>query len=370
MYRVSILLALVFTISCDFQDDATIPKSPWEYALPSEVGVDEGHLNVINNRIKDGVYGQLTSLIIIKDDKLIFENYYNNANRHSRLPMLGTTVSISSILTGIALDEGIILDLDSLIINKLPDHFTTGLPQVDSTLKTQITYRNLLEMKMGVSWNELLRQFNDPQNTANQMSQTQSWSFFTMRRAMDSTPGGRFTYNSGSYMLLSLLIQEQSGFENLAAYAQQRLFEPLGIDYNWNSDPSGVTNAGWGLEITPTSLAKIGYMSLNQGSYFGNQILSPDFANAMGAKQTEYTFNWDYGFGWWRISDFSAFAPLTTQNDIYFSWGSGGQFLFVIPHLNMVVVTTANNFAPNFNETLGINLVLTEIVPSAESFDF
>ena len=111
-------------------------------------------------------------------------------------------------------------------------------------------------------------------------------------------------------------------------------------------------------------MAKIGYLALNGGSWFGNQIVSEEYIDEMGALQSLYTFKHDFGYGWWRFSDFSALVGNLEENDIFFSWGTGGQFIFVIPHQNMVVATTAFNFPPEGNEQLAFSLLFEDIIPS------
>ena len=82
----------------------------------------------------------------------------------------------------------------------------------------------------------------------------------------------------------------------------------------------------------------------------------------MGELESQYTFNWDYGLGWWRFSDSNDLVSSVEKNDLYFSWGFGGQFIFVVPHLDMVVISTANNFINN--EGLGIQLLMNDLIPA------
>lgn len=358
MNKLTIPLFLLIGFACDFQDEPTIPSSPWELAQPSEVGIDEASLLITNDRIKDGVYGIINSLIIIKDDKLIFENYYRVTNRNTPVDIQGSTVSISALAAGIALDQNIIPELTTPIVEVLNDK-----TPFEDPLRAQINFRHLISMRTGISWNELLRPFNDPQNSATRMRTQFDWAAFALQETMEAVPGGRFAYSSGTSMIFAKIIREKTG-KPLDEFVAENLFTPLDIAYTWGTDPSGTTTAASGLSITTRDMAKIGYLALNGGNWFGDQIVSEDYVNEMGAIQSQFTFANDYGYGWWRFSDFNALASNTEVNDIFFSWGAGGQYIFVIPHKDMVVVTTAENFAPDLNEQIAFNMLFDEIIPS------
>ncbi len=362
MNRLAPLLSLLIGFACDFQDEPTIPESPWELAQPSDVGVDESQLLIGDNKIRDGIYGSIKSLIILKDDKLIFENYYQNEyqsiNRNDLVDIQGSAVAISAIAAGILLDQNIVPGLNTPIEELLNDKTPFADP-----LRAQIDFEHLISMRAGIAWNELLRPFNDPRNSAGRMSARFDWAAFALQETMEAVPGGRFAYSSGTYMILSKIVREQTG-KSLAEFTQENLFDPLEIEYTWGADPSGFTTGAWGLNIMPRSMAKIGYLALNGGNWFGNQIVSEEYIDEMGALQSQYTFNHDFGYGWWRFSDFSALVGNLEENDIFFSWGTGGQFIFVIPYQNMVVATTAFNFPPEGNERLAFSLLFEDIIPS------
>ncbi len=364
MNKLIVFLFLTTAFACDFQDEPTIPESPWELAQPSEVGMDESRLILGDNKIKDGIYGFIKSLIIVKDDKLIFENYYSSTDRNFMVDISGSTVAISSIAAGIALDQNFIPAIDTPIKDLLDDQ-----TPFDDPLRAQITFEHLISMRTGIAWNELLRPSGDPQNSANRMTQEFDWANFALQEVMEAVPGGRFAYSSGAAMIFSRIIRENTG-KPLAEFVEENIFAPMDIESNWGTnpsgaeDPSGTTIASGGLTITPRSMAKIGYLALQRGNWFGNQIVTGEYVDEMGAVQSQFTFTHDFGYGWWRFSDFSALVVNLEVNDIFFSWGTGGQFIFVIPHQNMVVVTTATNFPPDSNEQIAFNLLFQDIIPS------
>ncbi len=358
MNRFTIILSLSTVFACDFQDEPTIPESPWELAQPSEVGIDESRLLLGDNKIKDGVYGFIKSLIIIKDDKLIFENYYSGTDRNNQIDLSGSTVAVSSLAAGIALDQGIIPAIDTPIKDLLTDK-----TPFDDPLRAQITFEHVISMRTGISWNELLRAPGDPQNSASRMVREFDWANFALQEIMEAVPGGRFAYSSGAAMILSKIIRDKTG-KPLHEFMEENIFAPMEIEYEWGTDPAGNTMASGGLTMTPRSMAKIGYLALQRGNWFGNQIVSGDYIDEMGSVQSQFTFSNDFGYGWWRFSNFSQLVANLETNDIFFSWGTGGQFIFVIPHQNMVVATTATNFPPDSIEQLAFSLLFEDIIPS------
>ena len=358
MNRLLYLALCICMSGCDFQDDAVIPESPWELAQPGDVGMDESQLLLTESKIQNGIYGNLSSLIIVKDDKLVFEGYYNDVNRNESIDVLGSTLAVSSLAAGIMLNQNIITDINTPISQLLNDQ-----TPFEDPLRAQITFEHVISLRTGIAWNEFLRPFSDPQNSAARMSTSFDWAAFTLSETMEAVPGGRFAYSSGAAMIFSKIVTENTG-RSLEEYLREHIFQPMGIDYSWGTDPSGVTTAGWGLRLTPRSMAKIGYLALRGGNWFGQQLVSSDYIDNMGSLKSQFTFNHDFGYGWWRFSDFNPFSQNLEENDIFFSWGSGGQYIFVIPHQNMVVATTATNFAPDNNEQLAFNLLFEEIIPS------
>lgn len=125
-----------------------------------------------------------------------------------------------------------------------------------------------------------------------------------------------------------------------AEFARHNLFEPLGItDFLWESDPQGYTDGWAGLYLHPRDLAKIGYLMLHQGQWEDMQIVSPDWVTEATRLQKKTGQGDDYGYGWW--------VPPPTQFVEFAAEGRGGQYIRVVPQLNMIIVTTGGGFAWN-----------------------
>jgi CubicO group peptidase (beta-lactamase class C family) len=152
-----------------------------------------------------------------------------------------------------------------------------------------------------------------------------------MDMPMREEPGSRFNYCSGCTQILSAILQSRTGMTT-REFAKQVLFAPLGIMYySWSTDPSGNSIGGWGLELTPRDMAKLGYLYLHDGTWEGRQVVSAEWVRIAVQKHTEGEDNLGYGYQWWTYPSLGAYAAL----------GRYGQTIFVIPDLNLIVVTTA-----------------------------
>jgi CubicO group peptidase (beta-lactamase class C family) len=161
-----------------------------------------------------------------------------------------------------------------------------------------------------------------------EMRSQDDWVQYVLDLPMVAEPGTSFEYCNGASYLLSAIVQESTGMTALE-YAQENLFGPLGItDLAWPSSPQGIS-IGWGeLWMKPQDLAKIGYLYLQDGRWAGRQVVPSDWVVASTAKRTDATLQGGYGYQWW-IDDSGRY---------YMALGYAGQFVFVLPELDMVVV--------------------------------
>ncbi len=186
-----------------------------------------------------------------------------------------------------------------------------------------MTLENVLTMNTGLDWVE-----GDPAYQKLYMSQ--DWAAYMLDLPMAAQPGTLFNYCSGCTHLLSTILQAQSG--NAATFARKNLFDPLGITgYTWDTDNHSIPIGGWGLKLTPREMAKLGYLFLHNGQWDGKQVVSSAWVQAATQKHTDTDGNLGYGYQWWIYDKYGAYAAL----------GRYGQTIFVVPDLNLVIVTTA-----------------------------
>jgi len=214
-----------------------------------------------------------------------------------------------------------------------------------------MTIQNLLDMESGFDCEE----FNDSKDCENEMVTTQNWVKFALDLPMNNQPGTVWAYTSCDPMILSGIIRKVSHM-SVMDFAAKYLFKPLGImNYKWTTDPSGNAMTAGSFYIRPQDMLKIGQLVLNDGKWKGRQIVSKNWINASTKSiipipgfsfakssrskllipQLAY-----YGDYWYReLLETSAF-----KEPLLFASGNGGQFIFIIKRLNMVVVFTQGNY--------------------------
>ncbi|MCF8351991.1 MAG: beta-lactamase family protein [Bacteroidales bacterium] len=333
MFIIGLTFAVMFT-SCDkmFEEISPAAESewPWENVSPESQDIAAEELEGMAEYIENNNLG-IHSIIIYKNGTIPFEEYYDPFNEFSLHNLKSTSKGIISALTGIALEEGFIDNIDESILSYLSGY------DVDTTGKSNITIRHLLTMTSGLEWNE---------NDLNSM-----YTFFVNKRIVKRTldlplieePGTTFNYNTGLTHLLSAIISEASGMSTLE-FAQEYLFDPLEIEnIEWDTDREGYYIGGSELFLTPRAMTKFGVMYLNGGEYMGRQVIPQDWVTESTKTQVEGSFfgaDIKYGYLWWLDIGNPLFTYLEDENR-FLAMGARGQRIFIHPELDAVVVITA-----------------------------
>jgi len=214
----------------------------------------------------------------------------------------------------------------------------------------------------GFDWDEKSYPYSDPRNTETQMVATNDWMKFVLERPLQSDPGTEWVYNTGSVHLLSGIIKRVSGMY-ADEFAEQTLFQPLGIsDYEWQKLPNNVLYTSGDLKLQPRDMAKLGDLFLHGGSWKGTQIISEGWVEESTKSFISASpnwVNWDYGYKWWLYT----YEFNSEQIETFSASGWGGQKIFVIQGLDMVVVTTAGYYDEPQSE-FHIELMLLNILSS------
>lgn len=254
--------------------------------------------------------------------------YDRNAKSAERLHKVNSvTKSVLSLLVGIALGRGQFPPLDTPLGRCLPD--------VQGDLR-HVRLKHLLAMTAGMDWPEWGAWGGRP----NPMCESDDWTAFILGRGMEARPGVRMRYNSGCSHLLSLILQRHTGL-SAEDYAARHLFGPLGIQqWQWHTDPQGVSIGGFGLALRGEDLFKLGELMLARGRWRGRQVVPASWIDAATAPR-HHTYDWlgSYGYHWWT---FTGGGRTPTTPRIYYAMGYGGQFLFVIPERETVVSFTGD----------------------------
>ena len=342
-YLIALLAGLVFFGCSEDSQQLIAPEETTDGLLvadPTEMGFDTNLLLDMEQANIDGEFENVHSILISKESKLVYEVYFEGKpifgagrfwNKDIIHNLHSVTKSINSALVGIAIDQyGLSLD------DKLKDIFPELSEEVWEGEKSEITIEDLLTMSSGLQWDEWTFSYNDPRNDHSKMNEAQNWVHYVLRRPLDKVPGSTFVYNSGLSITLGEIVDRVSG-SNVERFATKYLFEPLGITtFRWNKSPIGIFQTGGGLSLRPRDMLKFGLLFLNKGMWNGEQVISEDWAMTSTSQQGP---NQGYGYQWW-ISSYNAFG---SSYDAYLAAGRGGQYIIVIPTLDLVVVFTAGN---------------------------
>lgn len=330
-------LILLFACSRQSQSQYEIPSTTgdgWKTASLSDVYIDPLKINDLISAIRDKKFKHIHSVIIVKNGKLVLEEYFKGYNRDKLHPIQSDTKSVTSILIGIAIDHRIIPGLDKMIYDYF--EYYAGTKWIDQ--QYQITLKHALTMTAGLDWDERTHPYGDARNENTAMNNSIDWIKYILNKNTAHTPGERFNYASGLSVLLGAIIKKAAGL-SADGFAQKHLFKPLGItEYQWYQNWDHTIHTGGGLRLKPRDMAKIGHMMLNGGVWQGRQIVSPGWVRESTQAHVK-TGGHDYGYQWWCGKSIHNNRIV----DAFWAAGHGGQYIFVLPSLDLVVVFTAKH---------------------------
>ena len=380
------ILSLLF-ISCK-QD----PSSLYTYSPPEdtgdrlevgsleEAGIDQTLIEKAVYEVNRGKYKEVHSILILKDDKLVFEKYFEGhkyqwdaPSHHGDLvswnkdilhTVMSDTKSITSTCIGIAVDNGFIESVNQSIFDYLPDH-----QHLNTDGKDKITIEHLLTMTSGLEWREWSAPYSSTDNpTVGIWFTDKDPITFILEKPLISEPGTSFAYSGGNMHVLSEIIKNASGMD-LDEFSGKYLFEPLGIDnFIWSQFENGLIEAATLLKMTPRDMIKIGVTFLNNGIWDGEQIISEQWVEKSA---TPYRGNTGikvpgsdsgkrgYSYTWWTIE----YSKSGKKINMYFADGWGGQNIMVFPELDTVVVFTGGNYT---TKTVEFKILEKYILPAIE----
>ncbi len=268
----------------------------------------------------------LDTVILEHCGEVVFERYYNGFDAETAHDMQSSTKTFTGLLTGIAIDRGMIKSIDQPIAELLPKQ--RDLLEGE---KARITVRHLLEMTTGLKWVDF-----GAERSFDRQARAADSAAFILGEPLVSSPGETYFYNTGSSHLLSAIIHNNVA-GTTAQFAEKFLFGPLGFEgVVWNRHGDGVNEGGWQLYLRPIDALKFGRLLLNRGQWEGEQLVSAAFIDAATSylHQTEFG-GAGYGYQMWHVPDLGS-------NDLAGARGWGGQNILVAADLNAVIVTNGD----------------------------
>lgn len=348
------LLSLVL-LGCG---DGTGPQQgvePYAYAVPEETGDGwaTGDLRDHGLRlepftdlfffIRNGDFPEIHSVLLVRHDTLLLEEYFAgwsingrrrvDYQRETLHELHSVTKSFTSALIGIAVDQGLIADPDERMSAHFPEY--TDAFDADPR-KHEIRLWHMLTMSAGLYWDEWTYPYTDVRNTHVALHQSANQLRYVMELPVVAAPGQTFVYNSGLSIALGAVIDKVSGMK-AGPFAEEYLFGPLGItDYFWWAYPNGTVQTGGGLSLRPRDMAKFGLLYLHAGNWNGTQVVSQEWVRESTRQQAPGVA---YGYQWWL----HRFTVGDRSWDCFAAHGRGGQFIFVLPEIELVAVFTGGN---------------------------
>jgi CubicO group peptidase (beta-lactamase class C family) len=345
LFSILIMSALVLLNSgCDiFRSGGEIswPTHGWKVIKPEDVGMDSELVEAMIEEIDlSGL--DYDSIVVVHKGVVVAEKYYFIYKESTLHETYSVTKSVISALVGIALQQGCIDSIDDPVLAYFPDREFQNLDDQ----KESLTIKDVLTMSSGLAY--------DP----DEMYDSEDWAQYTLDEPLIYPPGESWFYSNGGPQVLSALINQACEMDTLE-FADQYLFKPLGItNYHWDLNVEGNPNGSWGLELTPRDMAKFGYLYLHDGVWEGEQILPPDWVAASIRRYHKVPdplepWNFYYGFLWWVHGD-----------GFYAAHGYKGQFIYLAPEQDLVVVITANISDKDFAHPQ--KLIRDYLIPAVE----
>ena len=353
------LVALV-TVGAALAADGTLPT-----ADPAAVGLSAARLQQMEAAIKAGEFKQVTSVLIARNGKLVFERYFDSDGAAGLRNTRSVTKTVTGMLVGLAIELGLIPSVDAKVLGYFADKEPLQNPD---PRKAAITVEDFLTMS------SLLECDDDNQfsrGNEERMYLLEDWAKFALDlpiRGFASwtdpparSPYGRsFSYCTAGVTLLGPLL-ERATHEPVPKFADEHLFAPLGITgIRWQFQPSGAAMTGGGLLLHSIDLLKLGQLYLNGGTWNGRRVVSPEWVSRSLAPHASVREGTEYGYLWWLqrfhagARDFQAFGMS----------GTGGNKVYVFPKEQLVAVVTTTNYRVSGAHPLSERL-LTEYILSA-----
>ncbi len=339
---------------------------PLPNSSPQEQSVDSAMLETAYRHAE--TLGPLFSLVVLRNGTLIGESYFNGASPGTAYNIKSVSKSILSALVGIAIEKGFIESVDQPIAGFFPDYFQPAEKTFDGwaslkldtdAQKRAVTVRHLLTHTSGYAWEE------------NKLI-TSAWFWssdyvrFFLELPFAGELGERFIYTTGGTHVISALIERAAGMSTLE-FADRYLFEPIGMKARrWDRAPEGNYIGGAEVHLTARDMARFGLLYLNEGLWRlgaseGRQVLPVEWVREStresvranyesgAAEEVAESWSWSYlqrgdftgyGYLWWRRS--------SGGHETFVALGYGGQFIVVIPDLQLVITATST-FDPDKN---------------------
>ncbi|HKI79962.1 MAG TPA: serine hydrolase [Ignavibacteriaceae bacterium] len=345
-----IVLFIIFSINCFSQSGEQILQpvllnDGWEISSLNAENFSSGPLLKMEEDINSGKFKKITSILIARDGKLVYEKYFGDSKQTDLRDTRSATKTVTSMLIGIAIDKKIITGVDAKVMSFFPGKMPVKNPD---PRKDKITIEDFLTMSSVLEcddWNQFSR------GNEERMYPIEDYIQFTLNLPVRGTPpwadkpedlpyGRSFSYCTAGAVTLGGIIKRASK-TTVPDFAAKFLFDPLGIKIiKWQFIPTGLAMTGGGLRLQSRDLLKLVQLYLYKGKWNGKQIISKEWIERSIEPHAEIDDETKYGYLWWLKS----FGNGSKKYAAYYMSGNGGNKVLAFPGLNMTVVITSANY--------------------------
>jgi CubicO group peptidase (beta-lactamase class C family) len=308
----------------------------------------------LNRKIASHFYKDITSVVVIKEDKLLIEEYFNGANRNTLHDTRSVGKSFTSTLLGIAVKDSYIKS-ETQILNEFYDLKSF---QNYSASKDSITLKSLMTMSSTFEGSDMNSESIGHEEN---MYPTKNWVAFTLNLPIDKIKiaDKQWDYFTAGVVVLGDIIHK-SVPNGLEKYADKNLFQPLGITkYKWQFTPQKVANTAGSLQLRSLDYAKFGQLYKNEGAWNGKQILSKEWIAKSLSHQVKISENEYYGYLFWN----KTYKVNDVDYEVYYSSGNGGNRVFIFKDQPIVIVITSTAYNTPFGQKQADNIMQDYLIP-------
>lgn len=321
----------------------------------SQEKINTETIRTLNKKIAENRFKNITGIIVIKEGKLLLEEYFNGSGRDSLQDTRSVGKSFSSALTGIAIKDGYLKSENQ----KLSEFYDLKLFKNYSSQKDNVTIKSLLTMSSGFDGND--ENYESPGNEEN-MYPTENWVKFTLDLPMTENPIGKNWNYFTAGVVLSGDILDKSVPHGLKNYADQKLFQPLGItNYKWQFTPQQKPSLAGGLRMKALDFAKFGQLYQNNGIWNGKTLLSKEWIKKSFTNY--FTDNPDfegYGYLFWR----KVYTVGNKSYEAFQSSGNGGNKIIIFTKIPVVIVIAAQAYNKPYAHQQSEKIVQDYLLPA------
>lgn len=326
--------------------------SPYNGFEVSEENFDANKIKELKGNINEGVFKKISSVIVIKNGKLLIEEYFNGEDRYTLHDPRSVSKSFTSSLIGIAVHDGYIANETQ----KLKDFYNLSSFKNHSIGKENTNIEQLLTMSSGFNGND--EDWNSPGNEE-KMYPAPNWVNFTLDLPFQNNLTGTWHYFTAGVVLLGDILNK-SVKGGLESYANEKLFKPLGItNYKWEYTPQLVPNTAGGVRMNALDFAKYGQLYKNNGVWDDKQIIDKKWIDKTFTKQKQIMNrkNEYYGYLFWN----KIFEINNKKYEAFYCAGNGGNYILIFKEQPLVVVITATAYGQPYAHSQ-VNKMLTDYI--------